>query len=233
MSYDFRLNAEAPFTVYNVGPEAEPLVVIDGMMAEPNRLVDFAARDCTYGPAGAAYPGLRSPIPEVYMLNVHGALKPLLQSVFGIPVEQPMSLAASFAMVTRSGREMKHNQRVPHIDRTGDHDLAFVHYLCGPEFGGTSFFRHKQTGFQRLNAEREIIHDETLAKELQSQILPATFPDENHPLYDRMAKVDAAFDRLVVYRASMLHSPNIHVDDKFSPDPRTGRLTVTAFLFAI
>lgn len=232
MAYDFRLNSDAPYTVYNLGPEAEPLIVVDGLMSQPDRMVDFAADEGAYGPAGAAYPGIRCTIPETYMLNVHGALKPLLQSVFGVPVEQPMSLSASYSMITQPAREMRHVQRVPHIDRTGPHDLAMVHYLCGPEFGGTAFFRHRSTGFQRLTPKTQPVHDAALSQELKTRVLPAQFPDADHPLYEKVGHVDARFDRLVIYRAGILHSPDIHQESHFSADPRLGRLTVTAFLFA-
>ena len=49
----------------------------------------------------------------------------------------------------------------------------------------------------------------------------------------RVATVQATFNRLVIYRASILHSPAIPRDAHYSADPRNGRLTLTSFLFAL
>lgn len=233
MSSDYSVNPAAPYQLYQVGPEAEPMILVDGALANPRSIVDHAASDGVYGPAGAAYPGIRRPAPDSYLANLYAALAPLLKRTFGIPEEQQFRLDSSFSMVTESPSNLRHNQRVPHIDRTGPYDLAMVHYLCGPEFGGTHFFRHRGTGFQRITAERESIYNGRLNQELNAQVLPAAFPDEEHPLFERVATVQATFNRLVIYRASILHSPAIPRDAHYSADPRNGRLTLTSFLFAL
>ena len=71
------------------------------------------------------------------------------------------------------------------------------------------------------------------ARDGSAQVLPAAFPDEEHPLFERVATVQATFNRLVIYRASILHSPAIPRDAHYSADPRNGRLTLTSFLFAL
>ncbi len=228
----FAVNPAASYKVFKMGDEREPILLVDRLMAAPDELVDYAASDGVYGPAGAAYPGIRRPAPPTYLSNVYEALAPLLRRVFEIPQQQEFRLDSSFSMVTEPSRNLRHNQRVPHIDRTGPYDLAMVHYLCAAEFGGTHFFRHKGTGFQRLDAARQVTFNEMLNREMNEQVLPAGFPDDAHPLFDRIATVNAAFDRLAVYRASVLHSPAIPPDAHYSDDPRSGRLTLTSFLFA-
>lgn len=228
----FSVNPAAPYQIFKMGDEAEPIILVDQVMAAASELVEYAASDGVYGPAGAAYPGIRRPAPESYLSNIYEALSPLLRRVFDIPPQQEFRLDSSFSMITEASRSLRHNQRVPHIDRTGPYDLAMVHYLCGPEFGGTHFFRHKGTGYQRLTASRELAYNDALNRELNERILPAGFPDEHHPLFDRVATVAAAFDRLAIYRASVLHSPAIPADAHYSADPRSGRLTLTSFLFA-
>jgi hypothetical protein len=105
-----------------------------------------------------------------------------------------------------------------------------VHYLCGPEFGGTAFFQHRSTGWQRITDERLGEYNRALNREVNSRIMPAEFPGESHPFFAQVATVECRFDRLVVYRASILHSPAIEPLAHFSADPRKGRLTITAFL---
>ena len=229
----FAVNPAAPYQIFQIGPETEPLILVDHALANPEALVDYAASDGVYGPAGAAYPGIRRPAPDAYLANLYNSLSPLLRQVFEIPEDKKFRLDASFSMVTEPSRSLKHFQRVPHIDRTGPYDLAMVHYLCGAEFGGTNMFVHKTTGFQRITSEREEGYNRILNSELNEQILPATFPDSEHPLFERLVTIEAAFNRLAIYRARVLHSPAIPADAHYSTDPRKGRLTMTSFLFAL
>ncbi|RIX27028.1 DUF6445 family protein [Sphingomonas edaphi] len=233
MTVSFALNNAAQYQHYALGPEAEPLLLIDNALADPASIVDYAASDGVYGPAGAAYPGIRRPAPQQYLDTVYEALSPLLKSTFAIPAEQRFRLDSSFSMVNQPPANLRHYQRVPHVDKHGPYDLAMVHYLCGPEFGGTHFFRHRSTGYQRISAERELGYNESLNQELNQQILPAGFPDEEHPLFERVATVEAVFNRLIIYRASTLHSPAIPLNAHYSSNPREGRLTMTSFLFAL
>ncbi|QDP20428.1 DUF6445 family protein [Sphingomonas xanthus] len=233
MSMTFALNPGAQFQQYEIGPEREPLLLIDGILANPAAVVEYAASDGVYGPAGAAYPGIRRAAPTAYLETIYEAVAPLLRKTFAIPEAQRFRLDSSFSMVTEPPANLRHYQRVPHIDRTGPYDLAMVHYLCGPEFGGTHFFCHRSTGFQRISIDREAHFNEALNQEINQQILPAGFPDDEHPLFERVATVEATFDRLAIYRASILHSPAITPFAQYSADPRQGRLTMTSFLFAL
>jgi hypothetical protein len=218
--------------VFRLGPDAEPLVIVDDLFAHPQSLVDWAARDDRWGPAGAAYPGIRRPTPGDYLQNIFEALRRVLGQTYRFGDAQRFRLDSSFAMITHVPDELRHHQRVPHVDRTGPIDLAMVHYLCDASFGGTNFFRHRSTGWQRITDERQDAYNKALNAEMNRQVLPNGFPAADHPLFDQLATVEAAFNRLVVYRAGVLHSPAIERQARYSADPRTGRLTVTSFLFA-
>ncbi|HEY5806996.1 MAG TPA: DUF6445 family protein, partial [Povalibacter sp.] len=52
------------------------------------------------------------------------------------------------------------------------------------------------------------------------------------PLFERIARYEAVFNRALIYRGSLLHSVNVPND--FVPDtnPRTGRLTLNTFLIS-
>lgn len=228
---DCTINPAAQFRVFQLGPEAEPVVIVDDLFANPQSLVEWAARDEAWGPAGAAYPGIRRPTPDDYLQNIFGSMRKLLGKVFGFGEEARFRLDSSFAMVTGVPNELRNYQRVPHVDRSGPTDLAMVHYLCDGHFGGTSFFQHRATGWQRLDGPRELEYNAALTKEMNQAVLPNGFPAADHPLYNHLGAVEAAFNRLVVYRAGQLHSPAIQRDARFSTDPRKGRLTVTSFLF--
>lgn len=226
----FAINPNATVHLAAVGDEREPLIVVDNLMADPEALVSLAAEGATYGPAGAAYPGLRASLPDAYNFALHGALRTWLRDTFNIPDELAMTLNSSFALITDPADRLKPLQRIPHVDMHGDYNLAMVHYLCGPEFGGTSFFRHRSTGFETIREARKDAYDRALNVEMNSQVVSAAFPDETHPFFDHLATINSAFNRIVIYRACLLHSPAIRRGSHFSADPRQGRLTITAFL---
>ena len=46
MSSDYSVNPAAPYQLYQVGPEAEPMILVDGALAYPRSIVDHAASDC-------------------------------------------------------------------------------------------------------------------------------------------------------------------------------------------
>lgn len=230
MDHDFSLKPHIDYKIYHLGPEKEPIVVIDGLMNNPASVVEYAASQGAYGPAGAAYPGIRCPVPLSYIQNVRTALSQLWTEVFNVPAQIPLRFDATFSLVTEAPKTLRHNQRVPHTDQSDLNSLAMVHYLCGPQFSGTSFFRHRQTGWQRIDKPRVDEYNKLLNRELNTQVLKAGFPDGSHPFFEILSTVTPSFDRLIMYRASILHSPAIREDEHYSRDPKKGRLTITGFL---
>lgn len=71
MSFDYSVDPTAPYQAYRVGPEGEPMILVDGIMNNAGSLVDYASSEGCYGPAGAAYPGVRCPAPPEYLSNLY------------------------------------------------------------------------------------------------------------------------------------------------------------------
>ena len=80
----------------SIGDEGAPLLVIDQLVADPERLVRRAARRA-FGPMGEHFPGARTGAPAMY--------GPLLESVLN-----PFG----------SGRELRNDMRVPSGDQCSD-----------------------------------------------------------------------------------------------------------------
>jgi len=59
---------------------------------------------------------------------------------------------------------------------------------------------------------------------------PAAYPTESGPLFERIARQPASYNRIIAYRGISLHSIGLPDDFAFSADPRRGRLTVNTFL---
>lgn len=60
MTFDFAINPDARAKLFRIGPEQDPLIVIDGLMRSPNDLVDCAAGGSLFGAVELAPDGTRS-----------------------------------------------------------------------------------------------------------------------------------------------------------------------------
>lgn len=211
-----------------VGAEREPVLSIDHWLADPARLVaDAAAAEFrpAWGPAGG-YPGLRAPAPLAYVETVARALLPVVVDGFGLPPAGLRRAECSFSLVTLPPGRLHATQRAPHVDTTDGWQFAILHYLCGPAFGGTAFYRHRATGFATLTPERWAGYEAARADEPA----PAGYVGDGGRWFERLDAVAAGFNRLVVYRSRLLHSGLVAAPDRLSADPRRGRLTANIFL---
>ena len=214
--------------VNRIGAEAEPVVVIDDFAAEPQSLTDRAAAD-SFSPRGVHYPGIRAPVQPAYLAERLDVLEPVLRGVFGLGRGAELAESA-FSLVTTPPGELTPIQRLPHFDTTDGKRLALLHYLCGPEKGGTAFYRHRTTGYETVSHERLDTYDAALRTDVAKHGVPHGYTRASGPIFEQTANVEARFNRMVIYRSRTLHSGQIPDDFTFSTDPRQGRLTVNIFL---
>ncbi len=230
--YDFALNARMRCRVGHVGAEREPVLQVDEVLRAPQALVDFATAEgqfaAVYGPAGG-YPGLRTDAPLNYVEAVVRALDPVIRQAFALDGVKLGRAECSLSLLTLSSDDLVASQRVPHIDTTNALQFAFLHYLCPAELGGTAFYRHRRTGFEALTPERLERYQAARAEEETREDEPGYITgDTEH--FEQIAAVDAAPNRLIVYRSRLLHSGRIPCGAPLSADPRHGRLTANTFL---
>jgi len=216
-----------------IGAERQPVLTIARAMDEPEALVDHAARavrfDPAWGPRGG-YPGLRAPAPPDYVEALVRTLGPLIARAFGLGAVELAKTEASFSLVTLPPERLAPLQRIPHVDTTDPLQFAVLHYLCDDRFGGTAFYRHRATGFETLSPERTAAFGAARDREVAQAQAQARYIVGDTAHYQRVGAVDAAFDRIVVYRSRSLHSGIIEPGAPLSEDPRTGRLTANIFV---
>ena len=215
--------------VRQMGREGEPLVVIDGFSGMVGELLE-AAYTAQYQHAGASYPGIRSWADPSYLDRRRDLMMQIMQQVFGFT--QGVRLDAStFSLVTLGEQELNPLQRIPHYDHSGGEVIAIMHYLLGPETGGTAFYRHRRTGFETVTPDREEAYNAALAMDERQHGMPlAQFCYGDSDWFELIDEVEAAPDRLVLYRGRQLHSGVIPNPSVLSPNPRKGRLTINMFL---
>jgi hypothetical protein len=216
------------YRVDYVGNERAPVIVIEDAWPSAHALVDLAAQRRDYDARSLYYPGVRSAAPPEYAKAIVANLTDLIRSTFALSDELIIT-DSTFSLLVTPPEKLVPFQRVPHFDSVDQNRIALLHYLC--DLGGTSFYRHRSTGLEIITAGIQEQYIRTVNAEVKAKGMPpAQYVDGDTELFERIAKYDAAFNRALVYRGSMLHSVN--VSPGFVPDanPRTGRLTLNTFL---
>jgi hypothetical protein len=213
-----------------VGNARAPVIVVDDVWPDAGSLFEHAASRADYGASSLYYPGVRCAAPKEYAQGIVQSLSALIREALG--VQGALAITDSvISLVTTPPEKLVPFQRVPHYDSTDPNRLALLHYLCAS--GGTSFYRHRSTGTETVTASAEDEYIRTVNAEVRALGMPPPrYVDGDTPMFERIGRYEAAFNRALIYRGSMLHSVNVPPD--FVPDthPRTGRLSVNTFLLA-
>lgn len=224
----FNLHPNFSYRVESVGEEKQPLLIVDNFLAQPELLVDFCCANSSFSTADAFYPGLRMQAPEEYLVAISDYLKPIILNTFGD--EGAISrLFSSYSLITTPPEKLKPEQAVPHFDSDQITELASVYYLCDARLGGTSLYRHKETGFEFVNSERRAKYMDTLLQSLRKGLIKREYMNGSNELFEQIYSVPAMFNRFVMYRCTSLHSGNIGKDFQFITNPKLGRLTLNTF----
>lgn len=225
----FSINPDRRVRISQFGTEGLPFVCIDELVLNPHGLIDLAA-DVMFVDASSSYPGVRAPAPNAYVTMLLEATAAPLREAFGAVMSPDLEMCA-YSMVTVPPERLKRAQRFPHYDGPETDRLAFIHYLCAPEQGGTSFYRHRATRLAEITPASVDQYRYALAAELQRETPAQGYVLQDTSAFERILGVDAVFNRLVVYKGNVLHSGDIGPDTVLSEDPRRGRLTINGFGF--
>ena len=216
--------AERACRVQCFGNEREPVIVIDGFSGRIEDIVQ-RGRDATYSPADG-YPGVRSPFDPAYLALGEPLLGQALAEWFGL-TKRFRSESCAFSIVSIRPEDLSPGQRRPHYDAPHGNLVAMVHYMQGPETGGTAFYRHRATGYEAITPERVAHYEAAVTREeAEGGIAPPGYCYGNSNRYEMIGEIAARPDRLIAYRGRLLHSGIIPTP----PGSGTPRLTVNTFL---
>ncbi|ESQ77455.1 DUF6445 family protein [Asticcacaulis sp. AC402] len=220
-----------------IGAEETSVVIIDNFVEDPDYLVQLATDLAPFpSQTGHYYPGRRHRIlPQDgeafdYVRVVCQSLIPLMLSVYGVTGYD--ILDAGFSLVTTAPDDLQPLQSIPHFDYPDAESFAILHYLSKRPAGGTAFYRHQRTGFETLSQDR--LQAYAVAREQDGlELAPARgYHDGDGNGFIELAKVEARYNRALIYPGRLLHSGLLPDDFNFSPDPRHGRLTGNIFIRA-
>lgn len=213
-----------------VGVNGEQAAVIERFVDRPDALRN-AAGHAPWNRDARHYPGLRAPLTQRYLDAIDVHLRAALDA-FGYP-GRPLIQGAFLAMVVDPPESLTAAQSIPHFDASDDDQFAVVHYLHANDFGGTGFFRHRSTGFERITDARREPYFAALRSDLERHGRPARgYMNASGPIWERTTLFASAYNRALVYRGSLLHSGIVECAAMLDSDPMRGRLTATVFLTA-
>jgi hypothetical protein len=223
-----------PADVQSVDIGGQTIVFIDNFLQDPQALVE-AASQSRFEPSAAraeqkGYPGVRVDAPAAYTQTLTELLDPLIKVNFKVPEHLGIKVGLSaFSLTTTLPEELGPMQRMPHFDASTPYYTAALLWLCDESHGGTGFYRHNATGWQRITAENRERYLDVCHEEVNRRLPPARYFDRSDERYTFLGMMPARFNRLVVYPGSLLHSACINPVRSLSGDPRQGRLTVNTF----
>jgi hypothetical protein len=223
----------ASLVIHTIGSERRPLAVVEDFAHDPEALIAYAESGEPFGAtAGDHYPGVRKSAPPTYAEDFCTRYADALREYFGLPDGSvPRVIFSALSITTTDPQHLRPIQRVPHFDTSAANQLAIVHYLCGPEHGGTSFYRHRGTGFETISQERIRHYAETLKREVTTvHPPPAKYMDGDDALFLRTASYEARRNRALIYPSNVLHSGDIRRVPPPQTPPRNARLTVNSFV---
>lgn len=224
------LNRDIRIQKLTIGRELAPLLVIDNFLADPDKLVRRATTR-QFNAHSPYFPGIRTEVPLGYQQVFERDLKPLLFEYFGLRGSSFKFTMCHYSLVTTPPANLGFLQRIPHIDSVEGNALASVHYLFTRNLGGTAFFRHRQTGFEYVDRDREARYFRALDAEKEGPNAPsADYIRGDTPLFERIAVQDGLFNRILIYRRNSLHSADLPPDFVPDPNPHTGRLSINSFI---
>lgn len=225
------VSAKPAVTCQLIGTEQTPLLVIDHLFPASDWLWQQAQTGSYQADPANFYPGVRAATPPSYQDALQNLL-PLLQQVYAPQAQQIRLLSSAFSLACTPPEQLKPIQMLPHFDTVEPLQLAMVHYLCDARHGGTAFYRHRYTGFERISAERLQRYGPVLKQQAMAARLHESpgYMQGSTALFQQIAQVEARFNRAVIYPGNLLHSGQIRQMTAQAADPAQGRLTISSFL---
>lgn len=227
------VNAQIPaqwqISTLTVGDEQLPVVIVDNVLANTEAFVQHATQQ-KFAALAPHYPGLRSKAPHEYLVQVMPGILPLLRDTFNYQFGADVN-ECFYSLLTTRPDQLKPIQRLPHFDGVGDEKVAILHYLSPHQSGGTSFYRHRTSGFESVPNVRFKNYRRMIGREVEKFGIPdPSYPDGDTKMFERYFKIEAKFNRLVMYRGISIHAVGVPDAFTFSTNPKDGRLTVNTFV---
>ena len=212
-------------------PGGSEVVVIDDVLLDPDGLVAWARERSFVPPRNFPYPGLIVDAPVG--LSARFADYFAQHARTRLQARRTLAHNVRLSMVTTPPRELDPRQWQCHRDEVSlDPTIVFVasvlYLFREPALGGTSFYRPRQSP---AATDRILLDSQTLspAQFTERYGVQPGYMDGGNPYFDCVARLPAAWNRMILYDAGTFHSGDISRPDLLTTDPATARLTLNGF----
>jgi len=228
----FAFNVDAEIRLTRIGRRGIPVIRIDNVLCQPEDVAALGFAQAYAQDGTNLYPGLRAPLPEGFSAAWRAWLTPILQHGEVLSGNQALCGDASFfSVVTTPSTELLPIQCIPHYDSTDPNLFASVLYLCDTRFSGTSFYRHRKTGYEQITEETRDNYQLALDHDLRLHgVPPQEYVNGDSLLFEAIFSNELRFNSAVVYPCSVLHAANIPGRFERPNAKSEWRLTVTSLL---
>jgi hypothetical protein len=228
----FAFNPDASVTSVRVGKCPIAVTVANNVLLHPQRLAEFGLRQQFVEDDGNLYPGVRARVPAEFSRPFHAWLTRTLRRA-GVLEEgcQIHEDASFFSFVDKSRANLLPLQRIPHYDSTDPRVFAAVIYLFDRANSGTSFYRHRATGYERIGVDNEGNYKIALNRNMKKAGPPAReYMNGSNDSFERTYSVDSGFNTIVIYSGNVLHAADIDGRLFNGSDISRWRLTISSLL---
>jgi hypothetical protein len=228
----FAFNPNATVSSARVGACPLTVTVADNVLLRPKLLAEFAPGRKFAEDGSNLYPGVRARVPAEFSRPFHAWLTRTLHRTGmleeGCHIYDDVSF---FSIVNRSRATLLPLQRIPHYDSTDPGVFAAVIYLFERANSGTSFYRHRTTGYEKINADNEGNYKTALNRNMKNFGPPAReYTNGSNVLFERTHSVDSVFNRIVIYSGNALHAADIDGSLFNGNDHSPWRLTISSLI---
>lgn len=225
MSFAFSLSNSRQFSI---GEDETTLVEVSDFFDAPES-VRSAAAEQRFAHINPHYPGIRAEVEASLLSHLCDGVSQLAVSHLKLP-HREWKGQAWYSIVTQAPERLTPIQRLPHFDGFDEDQLAVMIYLNHTAHGGTGFYRHLSSGFERITEARYPAYKDSLESGVRTAGLPpAVYPSDGAPHFEKIYESDAAYNSFILYPGTLLHSGVIRNDVFLPSEPEHGRLTINGF----
>ena len=230
----FAFNDNARVKLARIGRRAIAVSMIDDVLLDPEGVAALGFAQSYAQDRSNLYPGVRAPMPEAFSSAFRAWLTPILQRNGMLEGSRAIQRDSSFfSVVTTASTDLLPIQRIPHYDSTDPNLFAAVIYLCDTRFSGTSFYRHRKTGYEEITADNRNNYELALDTDMRMHGAPKKeYMNGDSPLFEVIFSNELRFNSAIIYPGRALHAGNITRQFTAPKDENEWRLTVTALLQA-
>jgi len=228
----FAFNPNASVSSVRVGECPIAVTVADDVLLRPQQLAEFGLALTFVEDDSNLYPGVRARVPAEFSGPFHAWLTRTLRST-GV-LEESSCIhddASFFSIVNKNRADLLPLQRIPHYDSSDPTVFAAVIYLFDRANSGTSFYRHRTTGYETIGGDNAGNYKIALNRNMKNLGPPAReYTNGSNHLFERTHSVDSAFNRIVIYSGNVLHAADIDGSLFNGNDNGPWRLTISSLI---